>query len=194
MPESLSAQAILEKLEATFPGKITAYRPGSSSPQGAGGEARAIVDREHLRPVLAFLKGDPALDFNFLTDVTAVDHLLLETPEVGERFSVVYQLSSLTHGHRFQVKARVPEGDPVVPSVCDLWKAALWGEREVHDMFGIEFEGNPDMRRFLMPEDFPGYPLRKDYPLHGRGERDAFPKYSPESGVGGVDRPHRETR
>ncbi len=188
MPESLSAQSILEKLQATFPGKITPYRPAG------GGVACAVVDREHLRPVLAYLRGDPAQDFNFLMDITAVDLLLLEVPEVDERFCVVYQLFSMTHNHRFQVKTRVPEDDPVVPSVCDLWLAALWGEREVHDMFGIEFDGNPDMRRLLMPEDYPGFPLRKDYPLHGRGERDAFPKYRPESGVGGVARPPREAK
>jgi NADH-quinone oxidoreductase subunit C len=112
-------------------------------------------------------------------DVTAVDHLLLEVPEIPERFSVVYQLASLFHGHRFQVKVPVPEDDPRLPSVMSLWRSAHWGERETHDMFGIEFDGNPDLRRLLMPENYPGFPLRKDYPLRGRGERDSFPQYRP---------------
>jgi NADH dehydrogenase I D subunit len=115
-----------------------------------------------------------------------VDHLDLDLPEIRSRFAVVYQVQSLSHGHRFELKARVPENDPIVPSVSDMWKAALWGEREAHDMFGVEFDGNPDLRRLLMPEDYPGFPLRKDYPLRGRGERDSFPKYRPGVGVGGL--------
>ena len=167
-------------MTARFGDKVTGIKPPGN------GQAFAVVDREHVRPILSFLKSEPDLAFNFLSDVTAVDHLQLELPEIRERFSVVYQLFSLEHNHRFQVKARVPEDDPRVPSVCDLWSSALWGEREVHDMFGVEFEGNPDLRRLLMPEDYPGYPLRKDYPLHGRGERDAFPQYRPGVGTGGI--------
>ncbi|HVR75598.1 MAG TPA: NADH-quinone oxidoreductase subunit C, partial [Planctomycetota bacterium] len=115
-----------------------------------------------------------------------VDHLLLEISEVGERFAVVYQLNSLAKSHRYQVKARVPGDDPRGSSVVDLWSSALWGEREAHDMYGVIFEGNPDLRRLLMPEDYPGFPLRKDYPLRGRGERDAFPQYRPGTGTGGA--------
>jgi NADH-quinone oxidoreductase subunit C len=103
----------------------------------------------------------------------------MDVPEIGTRFAVVYELYSLEHNHRFRLKARVPEDDPRLPSAYGLWKSALWGEREAHDMFGVEFDGNPDMRRLLMPEDFPGFPLRKDYPLRGRGERDAFEPYRP---------------
>ena len=135
-----------------------------------------VVDREHVLPILEFLRHDAELSFEMLSDVTAVDHLHLEMPEIGERFAVVYQLFSWTRQHRFTLKARVPESDPRLPSAYGLWKSALWAEREVYDMFGIEFDGNPDMRRLLMPEDFPGFPLRKDYPLRGEGERDAFPQ------------------
>ncbi|MBI4602890.1 MAG: NADH-quinone oxidoreductase subunit C [Planctomycetes bacterium] len=169
----MSCQEILEKLAARFGDKVTRAR----SPNGV---EHAVVDREHVRPILAFLRDEPGLELDLLADVTAVDHLTLERPEIGHRFAVVYQLRSLKRSHAFQVKARVPEADPRVPSVCDLWRSALWGERETHDMYGIEFEGNPDMRRLLMPEDYPGFPLRKDYPLRGRGERDAFPQIRKE--------------
>jgi NADH-quinone oxidoreductase subunit C len=171
----VTAEEILQLLTARFGEKITAGKsPGN-------GRVYAVVDRDHVRPVLSFLKAEPALGFDFLTDVTVVDHLRLESAEVRERFAVVYQLFSLGLGHRFEVKARVPEDDPSAPSVVDLWKSALWGEREAYDMYGVEFEGNPDLRRLLMPEDYPGFPLRKDYPLQGRGERDAFPQYRPGS-------------
>jgi len=174
----LSPETIIEKLTARFPEKVTCH--GSA----------AIIDREHVLPILRFLKEDPESDFNVLADVTVVDHGQLELPKLGERFAVVYQLYSLEKNHRFQVKVRVSEDDPTAPSVCDLWRSALWGEREAHDMYGIEFDGNPDLRRLLMPEDFPGFPLRKDYPLHGRGERDAFPQYRPRTGtVGGAAEP-----
>jgi NADH-quinone oxidoreductase subunit C len=192
MAPALSPQAIIDILAARYGDKITAVEQPLGGPRNnvAGeppyavfrGPPFAVVDREHLLPVLDFLKHDAALSFEFLMDVTAVDHLLLELPEIRERFAVVYQLYSLTHNHRFRLKARVPEADPRLPSACELWKSALWAEREVHDMFGIEFEGNPDLRRLLMPEDYPGFPLRKDYPLRGRGERDAFPQYGPTGG------------
>ncbi len=175
----MTAPEVLKKLTERFGEKITAGRsPGNDW-------VFAVIDREHARPVLSYLRDDPSLAFEVLSDVTVVDHLRLESPEVRERFAVVYQLLSLKHNHRFQVKARIPEDDPTTPSVHDLWKSALWGEREAHDMYGVEFEGNPDMRRLLMPEDYPGFPLRKDYPLHGRGERDAFPQYRPRSGAHG---------
>jgi NADH-quinone oxidoreductase subunit C len=166
----MNGQEIVQRLRERFGEKVTELRvPGS-------GQTYAAVDRDHVRPVLEFLKTDPDLAFNLLADVTVVDHLLLEMPGIGERFAVVYQLHSLRHNHRFQLKARVPGGDPVAPSAHGLWRSALWAEREAHDMYGVEFDGNPDMRRLLMPEDYPGFPLRKDYPLRGRGERDVFPQ------------------
>ena len=173
METPLSSQEIADLLVERYGDTVSIVRPPGD------GVPYAFVDRQHLLPVMEFLKTDTALSFEFLMDVTAVDHLQLEIPEIGERFAVVYQLCSLRNNHRFQVKTRVPEDDPRVPSLFGLWKSALWGERETFDMFGIEFEGNPDMRRLLMPEDFPGFPLRKDYPLRGRGERDSFPQYRP---------------
>jgi len=185
----LTAGEILGRLTARYGDKVRAAQPilasGNSSRGMTGGAPFAVVPREHASPILAFLRDDPDLRFDALTDVTAVDHLLLEVPEIPERFAVVYQLTSYFHGHRIQVKVPVPEDDPRLPSVMPLWRSAQWGERETHDMFGIEFEGNPDLRRLLMPENYPGFPLRKDYPLRGRGERDSFPQYRPGGGPAG---------
>ena len=175
---SLSSDQVIEVLVDRYGDKVMIASP-------PGGERHAVIAREHILPVMEFLRDEPALRFDFLMDVTAIDHLGLELPEIGERFSVVYQLYSSAHNHRFRVKTRVPESDPVVPSAFGLWRSALWGERETYDMFGIEFDGNPDMRRLLMPEDYPGFPLRKDYPLRGKGERDAFPQYVPGDPAGG---------
>ena len=177
MSEPLSPTEIIDRLATRYADKVTVV-----TPPGKNGHPYVAVDRDHVLPILDFLKNDPELRFDFLMDVTVVDHLYLEIPEIGERFASVDQLYSLEHNHRFTVKARVPENDPRCPSAIGLWKSALWGEREAHDMYGVEYEGNPDMRRLLMPEDFPGFPLRKDYPLRGQGERDAFPQYRHQRG------------
>jgi len=110
-------------------------------------------------------KEDPRLDLNFLMDLTAVDYLGREP-----RFEVVYHLYSLRHNHRLRLKIPVGEGEKV-KSVTRLWKVANWLEREVWDMFGIVFEGHPDLRRILMYEEFVGHPLRKDYPHRKRQPR-----------------------
>ena len=132
-------------------------------------------------PILRFLRDDPAAKFDMLTDVTCVDSLRLPEDmmrEYPERFSVVYQLTSLEHNERLRVKAYVPEEPCEIDSVAELWDAANWGEREAFDMFGVIFIGHPDLKRILMPDNYEGHPLRKDYPLKGRGERDNFPKYT----------------
>ncbi len=131
--------------------------------------------------ILTFLRDDPSARFEMLTDVTAVDSLRLPSDmlqEYPERFAVVYQLTSLTHNARLRIKAYVPEDPCEIDSISGLWAAANWGEREVFDMFGIVFRGHPDLKRILMPDNYEGHPLRKDYPLKGRGERDNFPKYT----------------
>ena len=132
------------------------------------GQSFAVVGRDDLLEVLEFVKTDPEIQLDYLSDVTVVDHLFLEVDGIDERYAVVYNLSSTTGQGRFRIKAPVPEADTRVPTASGLWKAALWGEREAHDMFGIEFEGNPDLRRLLMPADYNGFPLRKDYPLRKR--------------------------
>lgn len=128
------------------------------------GDETILIPREGLREIISFLKEDPKLDFDFLTDITAVDHLGKKEP----RFEVVYHLYSLRAGHRLRVKVPVPEADPVVDSLVPLWKGANWLEREVWDMFGIRFNGHPDLRRILLYKEFQGHPLRKDYPVNQR--------------------------
>jgi NADH-quinone oxidoreductase subunit C len=110
------------------------------------------------------LREDPALAFDFLSDITAVDYLGKKEP----RFEVVYHLLSLGRRRRVRVKVPVAESAPEVDSLVSLWRAADWLEREVWDMFGIRFRGHPDLRRILLYEEFRGYPLRKDYPVNQR--------------------------
>jgi NADH-quinone oxidoreductase subunit C len=132
------------------------------------GEAAALVDHGALPAVLAFCRDDEALRFDMLMDLTAADYLTYPGREDGSRFEVVYHLYSVPHNHRLRIKAAVDEDAPVVPSAVPLWPSANWFEREVWDMFGIRFEGHPDLRRLLLYEQFVGHPLRKDYPVNRR--------------------------
>lgn len=132
---------------------------------------RIVVPAAKLLDVLTFLKND--LLFDFLAEVTAVDYLEYEGAK--DRFGVVYVLVSTKSAERLVLKTFVNDPDPILPSVYSLWKAADWLEREVYDMFGIKFSGHPDLRRILTPDEFTAFPLRKDYPLKGRGERHNFP-------------------
>jgi NADH-quinone oxidoreductase subunit C len=126
------------------------------------GDETIVITREGLLEVFRLLKEDPKLDFNFLTDITAVDYLGKKEP----RFEVVYHFYSLRAEHRLRVKVGVPEEDPIVDSLVPLWKGANWLEREVWDMFGIRFLGHPGLTRILLYEEFQGHPLRKDYPVN----------------------------
>lgn len=132
---------------------------------------RVRVPKERLVEVLTCLKTEGG--FDMLVDITAVDYLEYEDAE--DRFGVVYVLLNTSTGERTIVKTFVNDPDPTLPSMYPLWKSADWTEREVYDMFGIKFEGHPDLRRILMPDEFTTFPLRKDYPLKGRGERHNFP-------------------
>jgi NADH-quinone oxidoreductase subunit C len=132
------------------------------------GDHTAVVTREALLGVLGYCRDDPSLDFNVLTDLTAVDVSRFPGREDGPRFEVVYHLYSIPRNHRLRVKVRVEEDDPVVPTAVPLWPIANWFEREVWDMFGVRFEGHPDLRRLLLYEEFVGHPLRKDYPINRR--------------------------
>jgi NADH-quinone oxidoreductase subunit C len=121
--------------------------------------------------VLAFLKNEH--HFDMLVELTAVDYLEYEGAK--DRFGVVYVLVCTGTGERLVIKTHVNDPEALLPSVYSLWKSADWLEREVYDMFGIRFSGHPDLRRILTPDEFTAYPLRKDYPLKGRGERHNFP-------------------
>ena len=132
---------------------------------------RLHVAADQVYACLACLKDD--CGFDMLIDITAVDYL--NYAGARDRFGVVYALLNTTSGQRIYVKTAVNEPELRLPSVFPLWRGADWMEREVFDMFGIEFAGHPDLRRILMPDEFTAFPLRKDYPLRGRGERHNFP-------------------
>ena len=129
------------------------------------GDWTLIVAAPRLLEVAGRLRDAPETRFDYCSDVTAVDWL----GRAGERFDVVYCLYSTGRRMRVRLKVRVADGD-AVPSVSGVWPAANWLEREVFDMFGIRFDGHPDLRRILMPEEWQGHPERKDYPLEGPGE------------------------
>jgi NADH-quinone oxidoreductase subunit C len=128
------------------------------------GEITLTVRRESVVEALRKLRDTPGLEFDFCSDVTASDW-----PPRPQRFDVVYVLYFTRHHLRVRLKVRAGENDPV-PSVTGLWPAANWLEREVYDLFGVNFTGHPDRRRILMPDDWQGFPQRKDYPLEGPGE------------------------
>jgi len=128
------------------------------------GDWAVIVGRARLLEVCRYLRDTPDAAFDFCSDVTASDW-----PARSARFDVVICLYSTIRRHRVRVKVRA-SADEAVPSVSGLWPAANWLEREVFDMFGIRFDGHPDLRRILMPEEWQGHPQRKDYPLEGPGE------------------------
>ncbi len=135
-------------------------------------ETTLLVRPSDLIRFCRYLKEDPGLLYDFLSDLTAVDRL-------GDhpRFEVVYHLYSLQYKWRIRLKVHVEEGE-AAPSVTTVWGTADWHEREVFDMFGIRFEGHPDLRRILMPEEWEGCPLRKDYPVQ------ASPKWWEEGAAG----------
>jgi NADH-quinone oxidoreductase subunit C len=111
--------------------------------------------------------------FDMLIDMTAVDYLYY--PDATDRFGVIYALLNLAEGRRLIVKTMLNEPKLELPSVVGLWRGADWMEREIFDMYGIRFTGRPSLQRILMPPEFAAFPLRKDYPLRGRGERHNFP-------------------
>lgn len=126
------------------------------------GQASVTVKRERILDICHFLKVDPDIKMDYLADLCGVDY-----PERRFRFEVVYNLYSLTHRHQIRIKALLPSDAPTIESVIWIWKGAGWHEREAYDMFGIIFNSHPDLRRILMPEEWEGHPLRKDYPLKG---------------------------
>jgi NADH-quinone oxidoreductase subunit C len=127
-----------------------------------------VVDKDKIVEVCHFLRDDPKLRFNYLSDVCGVDYY-----PADPRFEVVYHLYSIPFKHRLRLKCKVNEGE-LVPTVVGIWKTANWHERETYDMYGIVFEGHPDLKRIYLWEGFEGHPMRKDYPLKGYKD-----KYNP---------------
>lgn len=172
-PESIEVACIRERYPDAIL-DVTTFR----------GDTRITVRREDIVKVLTLLRDHPDTQVNFFSECLGVDYL---DPRSGEpilgkawRFEVVYNLYSLHdprtgkgRNARIFVKAAVPESDPVVPSVVSVYTGAEFPEREIYDLLGIRFDGHPDLRRILMPDDWNGHPLRKDYPLGG--ERVQFP-------------------
>lgn len=125
-----------------------------------------FLKTEGIVPVLSALKNDPSLNYNFLNDLTAVDWLGKREP----RFEVCYLLRSGSKAaSKIQIKVKLEDGESI-PSVVSVYKGANWPEREVYDLFGISFIGHPSLDRILMPDNFQGHPLRKDFPLEGFGQ------------------------
>jgi NADH-quinone oxidoreductase subunit C len=138
------------------------------------GETRAVAPAKSVFEVLRTLK--ERLGFDFLVDLSCVDYL--NYPGKKDRFGLVYLLASTETNERITIRTFVNDPEPTLPSVVPLWEGANWMEREVWDMFGIRFTGHADLRRILLPEEFTAFPLRKDYPLQGRGERHNLPVIS----------------
>lgn len=155
MPPDLEGEALLEQVKAFDPEAVEAS-------QVFRGELTIWIRPHSLRRICEFLRDAPGATFKFLADLTAVDNYPNEP-----RFEVVYHLLSLDSAQRLRLKARLPGHDPVVDSMLPVWPAANAYEREVFDLMGIRFEGHPYLRRLLLPEDWEGHPLRKDYPTEG---------------------------
>jgi NADH-quinone oxidoreductase subunit C len=153
---------VVQKIQERFP---DAFREAKEF----RGEQTVVVKRDAIVEIARFLHDEPGLEFNHLSDLTSVDY-----PDRDERFEVVYHLNSINLKKRLRIKATVPEGDCQVDSVYPVWHAADFLEREVYDLMGIRFRGHPDLRRIFLPEDFEGHPLRKEYPMEGKGWRNTF--------------------
>ena len=151
----MEKEKVLTLLGRRFPGRVREV-PGSP------GDDVAAIDRQGLLEVAGFLKTPPQ-DFSMLLDLTCVDHA-----PGRPRFEMVYHFFSLSDSRRLRLKVRLEESDLKVASLASLWKNADWLEREVFDLFGVEFEGHPNLRRLFMYDGFEGHPLRKDYPLRKR--------------------------
>lgn len=153
--------------------KMLQQRFGESAivPSRFRNNLRIHVQAERLLEVMNDLKTE--CGFDMLAEIAGVDYL--NYPNAKDRYGVIYALTNTTTGERLFAKVMLNDPDPTVASVYSLWKGADWLEREVFDMYGIRFEGHPDLRRILMPEECTSFPLRKDYPLRGRGERHNFP-------------------
>jgi NADH-quinone oxidoreductase subunit C len=151
-----NANAVVEQLRAWNPKSVTQvieYR----------GETTIVVPKDLLRAAAQQCKENPALQFNLLSDVTCIDRFPIEP-----RFELNYQLVSLERRARVRLRSSASGDSPLMDSMVPVWPGANWLEREVFDLFGIRFAGHPDLRRILLPEDFEGAPLRRDFPVEGK--------------------------
>jgi NADH-quinone oxidoreductase subunit C len=165
--------SIVGLLKQRFAGRVGDPQPLLTRKKGPPADQFFIrVEPADLAEVLRFCRDEPRLLFEQLIDLTSVDYL--NFPGAADRYGVIYSLLSITHGHRLFIKCFVNDPSPSLPSATSIWPGADWMEREVFDMFGIRFEGHPDLRRILTWDGFEAHPLRKDYPLRGKGEREDY--------------------
>ena len=166
--------AIGKRLKAKFPNAVTKIKTFR-------GELTISIDKDYIGRVAKFLCDDKESAFDYLSDLCGVDksrldsrqrttlgHLTDPTQSGSDTFEVVYHLYSMKQNHRVRLKVEIPASNPNIDTVTDVWKTADWHEREAYDMFGIIFDGHPNLQRILTPDGFEGYPLRKDFPLKGR--------------------------
>lgn len=152
-----------QKIQEKFPEAVVGFKEQF-------GELTVQIRRERVVDVCRFLHDDPTLAFDLIVDILSIDY-----PNEEPRFEVIYHLYSIENNHRIRIKARVPEEDCAIDTVTGIWQGANFLEREVYDMMGIVFNNHPDLRRILMTEDYDeGFPLRKDFPVEGKGWRDSF--------------------
>jgi len=155
----------LDTLNMRFAGVFTA--------SAFRGQQRLSVGADNTRELFDLLKAlKEENGFDYLCDLAGIDYL--HYPNAVDRYGIVYALVNTKTGERLFVKAFANDPDPELPSVVPLWQGANWMEREVYDMYGVRFTDHPDLRRILMPDEFTAFPLRKDYPLRGHGERHNF--------------------
>jgi NADH-quinone oxidoreductase subunit C len=150
-----NGNVVIERLRAWNPGAISEIIEFQ-------GETTVVLPRNVLREAAYRCRDEKQLQFNLLSDATCVDRYPLEP-----RFDVNYHLVSIPNRKRVRLKVRLSGSDPVVDSLVPVWPGANWLEREIFDLFGIRFNDHPDLRRILLPDDWEGYPLRKDYPVEG---------------------------
>ena len=174
-----SIENILAALGEAFADVDFAAAPLSARKDSVTEQTCIRVAPDRLLEVMRFLRNDERSAFEQLCDLTCVDYL--DFPNARDRYGVVYSLLSHSKEHRLWVKCFVNDPKPTVPSVTPIWRGANWLEREVFDMFGIVFTDHPDLRRILTWDEFKANPLRKDYPLRGRGEREDFDVITQES-------------
>jgi NADH-quinone oxidoreductase subunit C len=166
--------AVLEEIQSAVVALELEGRPLVTEAQIRLGDLEVWCERGNLRALMQKLKTESPFSFNMFISVTVIDWV----DSARERFEAVYHLLSIAKNTRIRVRAWVPEEDAVIDSVADLWPGADFMEREAWDMFGVVFRGHPNLRRILMYDEFQGYPLRKDYPVHGKQPR--IPLRAPE--------------
>jgi NADH-quinone oxidoreductase subunit C len=149
----ISNEELLSKIDAQFPGQLTS----TGEPFGL---LTLETNREHITEILSWLKNDAVLQFIYLTDITGIHY-----PETEKPIGVIYHLHSLVNNVRLRLKVFLADGDTHIPTATTIWNGANWMERETYDLFGVIFDGHPDLRRILNVDDMTAFPMRREFPL-----------------------------